>query len=140
MIEEWQDGSSAPAEIKQRAAAQFRQSMASGEVRQVLSRPEGDVSLWREKHFEIVLEDQWITGVFDRVTIVRGPDGRPLRATILDFKSNEVADDAELAGLTEHYRPQLRLYGKALARMLRIDPSQVTLRLLFTYSGKVATL
>lgn len=140
LIEEWQDGSSAPAEIKQRAAAQFRQSMASGEVRQVLSRPEGDVSLWREKHFEIVLEDQWITGVFDRVTIVRGPDGRPLRATILDFKSNEVADDAELAGLTEHYRPQLRLYGKALARMLRIDPSQVTLRLLFTYSGKVATL
>jgi len=140
LIREWQQASSAPQETRQRAVEQFRQAMASDEIGQVLSRPEGDVSLWREKHFEIVLEDQWITGVFDRVTIVRAPDGRPLHASILDFKSNETADDAELADIAEYYRPQLLLYGKALSRMLQIDASQVKLQLLFTCPGKVYRL
>jgi len=140
LIEEWHNESSAPVQIEQRSVEQLRQAMASDEVRQALSKPEGDVSLWREKHFEIVLEDQWITGVFDRVTIVRGPSGRPSRATILDFKSNEIADDTELADIAEYYRPQLALYGKALARMLQIEPSDVTLQLLFTDAGKVCTL
>ncbi len=86
---------------------------------------------------EIVLDDQWITGAFDRVTIAQDSDGKPLQATVLDFKSNEIADDTELANTAEYYRSQLLLYGKALSRMLQINPSQVTLQLLFTCSGKV---
>lgn len=140
LIQKWQEASSAHEETKQRAIAQFRQAMASDEVRQVLSRPEGVVSLWREKHFEIVLEDQWITGVFDRVVVTYDRGGKPLQATILDFKSNEIADETELAKTAEYYRPQLLLYGRALSRMLRIDPSQFKLQLLFTCSGKVYTL
>jgi len=140
LIEEWHRASSAPQETKQRAVEQFRQAMASHEVRQVLARPDGIVSLWREKHFEVVLENQWITGVFDRVTITHGPDGRSSQATILDFKSNEIADEADLASTAEYYRPQLVLYGKALSRMLQIDTSQVKLQLLFAWSGSVYTL
>ena len=140
LIQEWQEASSAHEETKQRAIAQFRQAMASDEVRQVLSRPEGVVSLWREKHFEIVLEDQWITGVFDRVVVTYDRGGKPLQATILDFKSNEIADETELAKNAEYYRPQLLLYGRALSRMLPIDHSQFKLQLLFTCSGKVYTL
>ena len=137
LIQEWLLVSPAPQETRQRAVVHFRQAMASEEVRQVLSRPKGTVSLWREKHFEIVLENQWITGVFDRVTITHGPDGRPLQAVILDFKSNEITEEKELANTAEYYRPQLVLYGKSLSRMLQIDPSQVTLQLLFTCAGKV---
>ncbi len=140
LIAEWQQTSSAPQETRQRAVDQFRRAMGSDEVRQALSRPDGSVLLWREKHFEIVFEDQWITGVFDRVTIVRSPDGRPLQASILDFKSNEIADDTELADIAEYYRFQLLLYGKALSRMLQIEPSQVALQLLFTCLGKVYRL
>ena len=140
LIAEWQQASSAPQETKQRAVEQFRQAMASDEVRQVLARPEGVVSLWREKHFEIVLEGQWITGVFDRVTVIQGADGRPAGATILDFKSNEITDETELASTAEYYRPQLMLYGRALSRMLQIDSSRVTLQLLFTCAGKVYNL
>ena len=84
-----------------------------------------------------MLEDQWITGVFDRVTITQNPDGRPLQATILDYKSNEITDEAELVSTAEHYRPQLLLYGEALSRMLQIDSSQVMLQLLFTGPGRV---
>ena len=137
LIREWRETSSAPEEIKQKAIEQFQQAIASVEVRQVLCKPKGDIALWREKHFEIVLDDQWITGAFDRVTIAQDSDGKPLQATVLDFKSNEIADDTELANTAEYYRSQLLLYGKALSRMLQINPSQVTLQLLFTCSGKV---
>jgi len=137
LIQEWQQSTRASEETTRKAVEQFRRATASAEVRQALYRPGGDVTLWREKHFEIVFEDQWITGVFDRVTLTHGPDGKPLHATILDFKSNEITDDAELANTAEQYRPQLLLYGKALARMLHIDPSQVSLRLLFTGPGRV---
>lgn len=137
LIRDWQETSYASEEMRRRAVEQFRQALASPEVRQVLSRPSGDVALWREKHFEIVLEDQWITGVFDRVTISQDANGKPLRAIILDFKSNEITNDAELASTAEHFRPQLSLYGRALSRILQIDPAQVTLQLLFTCAGKV---
>jgi ATP-dependent helicase/nuclease subunit A len=140
LIKEWQEESSAREDIRQRAVEQFRQAMASDEIRQVLSRPEGVVSLWREKHFEIVLEDQWITGVFDRVTIIQDAGGRPLQATILDFKSNESKDDTELASTAEYYRSQVLLYGRALSRMLQLDPSQVSLELMFTGPGRVYRL
>ena len=140
LIQEWQETSYVSEEIRRRAVEQFRQAIASDEVWQVLSKPRGDVSLWREKHFEIVLGDQWITGVFDRVTIAQDPGGRPLQAAILDFKSNEITDDSEFANTAEYYRSQLLLYGRALSRMLQIDPSQVMLQLLFTCSGKVYRL
>jgi ATP-dependent helicase/nuclease subunit A len=140
LIRDWQETSYASEEIRRSAVEQFRQALASPEVRQALSRPSGAVALWREKHFEIVLEDQWITGVFDRVTISRDQGGRPLRATILDFKSNEITDDAELASTAERYRPQLLLYGRALSRMLQVDSPQVALQLLFTCAGKVYRL
>lgn len=140
LIQEWQEISSATEEIKQVAIEQFRQALASAEGRQALSKPKGNVDLWREKHFEIVLDDQWVTGVFDRVTIARGLDNKTLRATVLDFKSDEITSEAELDDRAERYRLQLSIYGKALSRMLRIDPSQITLRLLFTCPGKVYDL
>ena len=105
-----------------------------------LELPGSDVDLWREKRFDIILDDQWVAGAFDRVAIVRGRDGRPLRATVLDFKSDEIASDAELADAAERYRSQLLLYQSALSWMLELDPSQVTLQLLFTHPGKVHDL
>ncbi|MBE0431779.1 MAG: PD-(D/E)XK nuclease family protein, partial [Dehalococcoidia bacterium] len=140
LVQQWRDASRLSGEIARRAVEQFRRAVDSVEVRQALSRPEGNIVLWREKHFEIVLEDQWITGVFDRVTITQDSAGSPLQATILDFKSNEITDDGELANTAEHYRPQLLLYGKALSRMLQVDPARIKLQLLFTCAGKIHTL
>ncbi|MBL7120143.1 MAG: UvrD-helicase domain-containing protein, partial [Dehalococcoidia bacterium] len=140
LIGEWRQRSPVAEDVKQMAVEHFRRALACAEVRQALSRSEGDVDLWREKRFDIVLDDQWVTGVFDRVAIVRGRDGKPLRATVLDFKSDEIASDAELTEAAERYRSQLLLYGSALSRMLELDPSQVRLRLLFTHPGRVHDL
>ncbi len=127
-------------EFNQRMAEHFRQALTSEEVRQVLSHPDGNAELWREKRFEIVIENQWITGAFDRVVIIRDNEGKALQATIVDFKSDEVENDTILAQAAKGYRPQLALYGKALSLMLAIDRSQIELKVLFTNPGKVYNL
>jgi ATP-dependent exoDNAse (exonuclease V) beta subunit len=140
LIWEWQEAASFTEDVKRRVIEQFRQALTSVEVQKALSQPEGNADLWREKHFEIVLGDEWVTGVFDRVTIMRDSEDRPLKATVLDFKSDEITDDADLADIAERYHSQLSLYGRALSGMLQLNPSQITLRLLFTQSGKVYDL
>lgn len=140
LIWEWQEAASFTEGVKRKVIEQIRQALTSVEVQKALSRPEGNADLWREKHFEIVLGDEWVTGVFDRVTIMRDSESRPQKATVLDFKSDEIADDADLADIAERYRSQLSLYGRALSRMLQLNPSEITLRLLFTHVGKVCDL
>src|SRR5690606_12685660 len=44
----------------------------------------GVCRVWRERRFEIILDDEWITGVFDRVHLAEG------RARLLDFKTDAV--------------------------------------------------
>ena len=140
LIWEWQEAASFTEDVKRRVIKQFRQVLTSVEAQKALSWPEGNADLWREKRFEIVLGDDWVTGVFDRVTIVRDLENRPLKATVLDFKSDEIVEDVGLADIAERYRSQMALYGKALSRMLQLNSSQITLRLLFTQSGKVYDL
>ena len=137
---EWLAASHATPAVKEAVAGQFRHALETEEVRRALSRPAGDVELWREKRFDIVLGDQWITGAFDRVTIVRDESGAPSAATILDYKSNVISGEADLAVAAEQYRPQLETYQRALSRMLNLPPGSITLQLLFTRPGKVYDL
>ena len=101
-------------------------------VQAALRCPEGKVELWREKRFEVVLEAQWVTGIFDRVTIIRDEKGTPQSATILDYKSNQIHQPAQFEKAIETYRPQLELYSKALSLILKIPQAAITKQLLFT--------
>jgi ATP-dependent helicase/nuclease subunit A len=136
LIEEWNRKSSAEEEFKQKVSEQFRQALASPEVIQSLARPEGNVELWRERHFEIILDEKWVTGTFDRVVILQDTGGNPLKATITDFKSDEIGDETDLQHVAQRYHRQLLLYKKALSHMLRLDPSRIELKLLFTHPCK----
>jgi ATP-dependent helicase/nuclease subunit A len=140
LLQEWYRTSTFGELTKQKAIGQFHQSLGSEELRQALSRPPGDVELWRERHFEIVIGDNWITGIFDRVVLTRGVDGKTQNAVILDFKSNDIPSEMSLSEIAERYRSQLSLYGKALSRMLHIDYSQIRLILLFTKPGRIYEL
>jgi ATP-dependent helicase/nuclease subunit A len=141
LVRKWREMSSAEEDLKQRAIEQFRQALTSPEVRHALSLPrEGDVELWREKSFEVVLDAQWVTGTFDRVAIVRDQTAKPLGATILDFKSDAIEGDSELTEAAERYHPQLSLYGRALSQMLCLDSSKIKLLLVFTHPGRVHDL
>ena len=140
VIGQWKKHSSLARDMKQRVIKQFQCALLCADVQRALARPKGNVELWRERPFEIIVDDQWVSGVFDRVTIVRDKFDHPLTTTIVDYKSDIVADPAMLHNAVKLYRPQLILYGKALSQILGIEPTQLCLKLLFTQSGKVYDL
>ena len=137
IMEQWLSGVFAESPVRRKSAEQFRQAVAFPQVRRALSRPEGKVDLWREKRFEVVLGNQWVSGVFDRVVIERDSTGRPVRATVLDYKSHALTGEEDLTPLVAHYRPQMALYGRALSGMTGLPSEAIKLSLLFTHTGKV---
>lgn len=146
---DWSDTMNADQAIKQwtatvpdsdeEAIAHFRQALFTPEFQTALKKPGGDITLWREKTFEAVIDDEWVTGTFDRAVIVRDETGQIVQAEILDFKTNEVNEDTitETAG---HYRPQLEFYAKALAKLTAFDHRRIVCKLLFTRLGRVVTV
>lgn len=123
------------------ALEQVRQCLASREVQAALSRPDSpDATLWREKSFEVLLENEWLSGTFDRVTIHRDEAGRPLRAAILDFKTDRVTSDRDIGKSIAVYRPQLELYRRVLALILKLPRENISISLLFTRLSKLVDL
>jgi ATP-dependent helicase/nuclease subunit A len=89
----------------------------------LLTRPATPHSLWREKAFDVMLNGQWISGVFDRVVIHRSDAGEALRASIYDFKT----DEGEIA---EIYRGQMDLYRKSLGRLIDLPEEKIACSLI----------
>lgn len=98
----------------------------------VWRKPEGPSLVWREKPFEIVLDGIWITGVFDRVVVERGPDGRAIRAAVFDFKTDRATNDAEVAEASGRYFEQLNAYRQAVAVLTGLASDAVECQLVFT--------
>lgn len=115
----------------------------------VLSRsryPEKDVSLRPEVPFVVRDTDPVtgelavMTGRIDRLAIVNDPGGTPLRAEIIDFKSDAVPTPQALHERTKAYTPQMHAYRRAAAAMLALEPGQVKATLLFTANGVTASV
>ncbi len=140
VVAEWSSPLSMSEDLQQKAAGLFRQAIAAPDIRHALTRPPGNVNLWREKRFEIVIGKRWVSGAFDRVVVLRDQKGKALGATVLDFKSDEVTGDAALAELARQYKPQMELYRSALSRMLGLQAAKVGLRLVFVQPGKAYEL
>ncbi len=137
IVQEWSSLAVVDDQVRRDVCDQFRNALTLEAVKKALSRPTGSVELWRERRFEIVLESQWVSGQFDRVTIIRDDSGKALAATILDYKSNRISQPTEFKEATEHYRPQLELYGRALSRILNLPESSISKQLLFTRTGTI---
>ena len=140
LVAEWSASSPLREDLKQRAVGLFHRAIGASAIRRVLARPPGNVFLWREKRFEIVIGNRWVSGAFDRVVVLRDQKGKALGATVLDFKSDEVPDDAAVKALTTQYRSQMESYRSALSRMLGLGVAKVDSRLVFVQPGKVVDL
>ncbi|HCE45545.1 MAG TPA: hypothetical protein DET40_18550 [Lentisphaeria bacterium] len=114
----------------------FNSSIGSKELRSSLEKPAGNPELWREKRFELILEGRWISGQFDRVTILRDQNGIT-GAVILDYKTDHVSSEEDMENSLESYAPQLELYRKALALLLNIPEKNISASLAFLRTGKV---
>ena len=121
---------------KTRAVEHFRRAMASRPIAAEFARPRGSAVLWRERHFDVVLGDRWVTGTFDRVVIEQDMDGIAIAASLYDFKTDEIRAGA-VAAQASLYRQQLELYRDSLAHILRLSPSRIRMVLLFTTPGVV---
>lgn len=95
--------------------------------------PGDGVEIWRERSFEVVLDDAWVSGVFDRVAVWRGPDGRATAATVFDFKTDAVtAEAADVERAIARHAAQLNLYRRVVARLAGLAESSVGAEVVFT--------
>jgi ATP-dependent helicase/nuclease subunit A len=114
------------------AVAEVQAVLAAPELAAVWSRPAGAaVEVWRERSFEMIWDEAWVTGTMDRVVIERAPDGRVIRATVYDFKTDRV-DIGRLAMAARKHDGQMRLYRQAVARLTGIPEEAVEAAVVFT--------
>ncbi|MDP7052062.1 MAG: 3'-5' exonuclease, partial [Verrucomicrobiota bacterium] len=95
-----------------------------------LFKPDTQAEVWRERAFELVVDGEFCSGVFDRVVL------RKDNAEIIDFKTDRV-DDATITDAVKRHKPQLDLYRRVLARLTRIPESSITCQLVFTRPAQV---
>ena len=104
----------------------------SEEIRNILRKPEGKHTLWREKRFLSSLGNGIVNGCFDRVLIRYAEDGTPSDAEILDYKSDR---DVTPEILQERHAPQLDLYRKVLANLTGLNTERIRCTLLSVRYG-----
>jgi len=91
-----------------------------------LAKPEAGVQLWRERIFDVLIEGEIVSGVFDRVHLFT------YRAEIIDFKTDKSGQDS-----AEIYRPQMELYRQALAKLTGLSEEAIRCYLLFTHDQSI---
>lgn len=120
---------------------------ASESVLRVLQNPEvlawfnlgkGGREAWTERSFDMLHEGQWVSGVLDRVVLDRDGSGAWTQATILDFKTDAVADEAAMQARAAGYEPQMKLYRQAVARLTGVRLEHIRVGLVFCALGRIA--
>ena len=80
-------------------------------------------------------------GSFDRIVWL-GDGERTVAADVLDFKTDAIlpGNAKALKERTDHYRPQLEAYKRAVSLLAQIPEDRVATRLVFTIAGRVVEL
>ncbi|HEX6694184.1 MAG TPA: UvrD-helicase domain-containing protein [Longimicrobiales bacterium] len=121
--------------------ASFRTWTADSAIARLLSSsawPDGS-SVHREVPFLVREGNTIIEGFIDRLIITRA-GGAVRSAAVIDFKTDaiEAGDRRTLDARTEHYRPQVDAYRRAVAAMHGISLDTVQGHLVFLDPGTVA--
>ena len=88
-----------------------------------------------EEQFACVLSDTPVRGIFDRIDILRGKDGRPASARILEFKTDSAAV-SHSDFINRHHR-QARIYAESAAILLNLPPEKIKV-VLISVRGRFA--
>ncbi|MEQ1748761.1 MAG: UvrD-helicase domain-containing protein [Prosthecobacter sp.] len=98
----------------------------------VFQQPGPHTQLWRERPFDLVMEGEWVSGIFDRVHLARDSSGHYLSAWIIDFKTDDVDSDEALEEKLAGYAPQIALYRTAIMKLTGLAADKIQCSLLFT--------
>ena len=130
------------------AAAKCIQALQLKEVQELLTKPDENVSVYREQEFvvrvekgttfaEVVMKEPTdIRGSIDRLVVYKDEQGSPERVEVIDWKS-DTFDKSDLKSKIENYAPQLATYRLAAAKLLDIGVDQVSACLAFTMAGHI---
>ena len=78
-----------------------------------------------------MLDGHWLSGKIDRLQLEKDAAGNPVRARVLDFKSDRAPNP-------ERHRAQMEDYRQAVAKLFALPPDRVACTLLFVRGGVVA--
>jgi ATP-dependent helicase/nuclease subunit A len=96
--------------------------------------------VWRERAFEVVIDQDWITGIFDRVVVERDHKGRAFRVSVIDFKTDQVSSAGECAAASGRYAQQLEHYRRVAGVLTGVPLEQITCVLAFTRVQEIAVV
>ena len=99
----------------------------------LFEKPAGPVELYREQAFEAILNGRWLSGKIDRLHLERDASGTPLRARVLDYKTDQAPDPAR-------HQSQMNDYRQAVALLFGLPPGQIACTLLFVRGPQVLDL
>lgn len=124
-------------EVIAHAVAALRAPELAEVWRSASAEPDLTRELWRERAFEVVIDEAWISGVFDRVVVARAADGRARGATVFDFKTERLVagDAAALERAVARHAEQLTLYRRVVARLTGLEERAVRAEVVFTATG-----
>jgi ATP-dependent helicase/nuclease subunit A len=119
-------------------AAEMRAAAAAGELEREVPfalklRPSELARIWPEARE--LPEEEWILVQGQIDAVWPRPDGARV---LLDFKSDRVTGEAAIAARAESYRPQVRIYREAVARLWRAE--RVACRLYFLRAGRAVEI
>jgi ATP-dependent helicase/nuclease subunit A len=140
LADRWRRSAAFSEGIGREACALFTTSLMSPEVRLAMTRPALPGEVWRERAFEVIIDDRLVSGILDRVAIVRDADGHLVKVDLLDFKTDRVEDESGLARAIAIYRPQMDLYQSVVSRLLDVPAGKIAKKLLFIRPGRVIEL
>ncbi len=124
---DWLDsGICIPKGISDQAEKLVRGFLGKPIVQEVFTRPEQPYELWRERAFDVFLDNKWVSGVFDRVLILRSDRDEPISAIIYDFKT----DHGSAEDIEARYAGQMDIYCRAAAQILGLNQNSVKSSLL----------
>jgi len=108
-----------------RLPAQLAGFFETDTAAQIFRRPAGDITLWREQAFQVVVDGRLVSGIFDRV-VLRGD-----KAELFEFKTGG-------GDLLARHGDQLRIYRRALAELT--GARQIEARIVSVPSGEVIVI
>jgi len=96
---------------------------ADEQARGLFRTPAVATKLWREMPFEILIDQHWISGRFDRVVLTLDPSGQVTAARIIDFKV--VGSLRDPSAFREQHDGQMKTYRQVAARLWKLPASAV---------------
>ena len=138
LLKNWRNANDFRPEIAEKAINEFLSAIEKPNMRRLMqNKPEKSINLWREKRFDIVLDNHLVSGSFDRVVLLRDTERRFVAATIIDFKTDRIDANTDHSHHITIYKPQLDLYRKVLAVMTDLPEAKITCQLAFTKTDRI---